>query len=34
MLVGQTSAYLHKPDLSYEDFAEVLKVVGPLRENL
>lgn len=28
MLVGQISAYMQKPDLSYEDFAEALKVVG------
>ena len=28
MLVGQISAYMQKPDLSYEDFADALKVAG------
>ena len=27
-LVGQISAYLQKPDLSYEDFVEALKAAG------
>ncbi len=33
-LVGQISAYMQKPDLSYEDFADALKMAGVIPSDI